>query len=131
MRNDLFAKTYTAGGTVLGYRILLFSAAGVVAQASAATDASIGVAKGFGDVPVADEVSYATGDRVDVIRAGIAEVRYGGTVTLGALLTADANGKAIVATAAGQAVIGRAEVAGVENDIGSVFLSPGQLGVGA
>lgn len=115
MRNEIFTKTYEAEGAINGYRLVKFGAAdGGVLQASAATDALIGVAKPL------DE-AYASGDRLEVVRAGIAEVEYGGTVTRGDNLTSDANGKAITA-AYGEQIIGRAEVSGVSGDIGSVMI---------
>lgn len=115
MRNEIFTKTYEAEGAISPYRLVKFGAAdGGVLQASAATNALIGVAKPL------DE-AYASGDRVEVVRAGIAEVEYGGTVTRGDNLTSDANGEAITA-AYGEQIIGRAEVSGVSGDIGSVMI---------
>jgi hypothetical protein len=117
MMNPLLIKNYTAGGTVNAYRILKFgSADGEVVQASAASDALIGVS---------NSLSATSGQRVDVIHTGIAEVEYGGSITRGACLTADSNGKAVTA-ATNQAIIGRAVVSGASGDIGSVIL---QLGV--
>ena len=90
-------------------------------QSAAATDYLIGVS---------GNVAGAAGERVDVIREGIADVVFGGAVTRGAPLTSDANGKAVVAApSAGSNVriIGFAEVSGVSGDIGSVYLSPGVM----
>lgn len=89
---------------------------------AAATDFQIGVT---GRV-----AAGASGDRVDVIRAGIAPVEYSATVVRGAALTADANGKAVTAAPAAGAnarIIGMAEISGVSGDIGSVFISPGVM----
>lgn len=92
-----------------------------VAQGAAATDKLNGVS---GNVPA------ALGERIDVIKEGIADVVYGGTVTRGDPLTSDANGKAVTAApAAGSNVriIGFAEVSGVSGDIGSMFIAPGVM----
>lgn len=123
MRNPGLQKNYTAEAAIAAYRIVKFGAAdGGVLQAAAATDKLIGVTD---RMPAA-----AAGDRIDVIRTGIAEVEYGGAVAAGELLTADASGRAIVATAAAGAnvrVIGIAEVAGVAGDIGSMLIDSGSF----
>lgn len=119
MRNDGLVKAYLAGGAIAAYRIVKFSAEGTVVQASAATDVSIGITT---RIPAA-----ASGDRTEVVRSGIAEVEYGGNVTRGAKLTADADGKAVVAApSAGvnNQIIGIAEVAGASGDIGSCMIAP-------
>ncbi len=70
------------------------------------------------------------GDRIDVVRTGIAEVEYGGTIAAGDLLMSDASGRAIVAAAAAGSNVrfmGVAEVAGVIGDIGSLMLEPGSF----
>jgi len=123
MRNEMLNKSYTAEGVIPAYRIVKFGAAdGGVLAAAAATDKLIGVN---------DRLPFAvSGDRGDVVRVGIAEVEYGGTVAAGDLLTSDASGRAIVATAAAGSnirVIGVAEVAGVVGDIGSLCIEPGMF----
>jgi hypothetical protein len=120
MRNHGLQKNYTADAAIGAYRIVKFgSADGYIAQAAAATDLLMGVT---------DRVTAgAAGDRVDVIRSGIAEVEYGGNVTRGQKLTSDANGKAVAAApSAGSNVqiIGIAEVSGVSGDIGSLLICP-------
>lgn len=122
MRNELFNKSFTPGAAVAAYRICKHGAADNEAiQAAAATDESLGVSNHLG--------AAATDTTVDLVMAGIAEIEYGGTVTRGANLTADADGKAVVATAEGSRIIGKAMVAGVTGDIGSVFLAPSVLAV--
>lgn len=120
MRNEGLLKNYVATAAIAAYRIVKFGTNdGEVTQAAAATDLLIGTT---GRVTAA-----AANDRVDVIRSGIAEVEYGGTVARGDELTADASGQAVVAApAAGSNVriIGIAEVSGVSGDIGSVFIAP-------
>lgn len=120
--NPGLIKNYDAGAAIAKYRIVKFGTSDyTVIQAAAATDLLIGVSNLLG----AD-----SGDRVDVVKSGIAQVEYGGNVTRGALLTADADGKAVAAAPAAGAnasVIGYAEVSGVSGDIGAVFIAPGSL----
>lgn len=121
--NRGLVKGYTAGGACTKYRIGKFGASdGVALQAAAATDLLVGV---FTDV------GAATGEPVDMVRSGITPVDYGGNVTRGQKLTADANGKAIAITLPAQAasvqVIGIAEESGVDGDIGSVLIQPSTI----
>ncbi|MBF8271561.1 MAG: DUF2190 protein [Magnetococcales bacterium] len=119
--NPILTKAFTAGATVNPWRVVKFdSADGTVIQAAAATDALLGVANNLG---------AAAGNRVDVCLSGIAEVEFGGAVTRGALLTSDANGKAVAAAPAAGAnnrAIGVAMVSGVSGDIGTVLINPSQ-----
>ena len=120
MRIPGLTTNHTADGAIAAYRIVKFGAAdGNVAQAAASTDLAIGVT---------DRLAAAVaGDRIDVIRSGIAEVEYGGNVTRGQKLTADADGKAIAAAPAAGVnaqIIGTAEVSGVAGDIGSLLVAP-------
>jgi hypothetical protein len=131
-------KTYRAGGAVGENRIVTFGSGDqVVVQAAAAAAALIGICCHPGGA--------AVGERLDVVRAGIADVVYGGNVTRGDLLTADAEGRAVAATRHAHAenaaaayaqnattaaasvvrVIGTAEVSGVAGDIGQVLIAPG------
>ena len=64
----------------------------------------------------------AAGHRVDVVEAGIAEVRFGGAVDAGDPITSDANGLAIKAVF-GNAIIGIARHAAVAGEIGEVGLA--------
>lgn len=120
MRNEILNKNYTAEGVIPAYRIAKFGAAdGGVLVGAAATDKLIGVN---------DRLPFAAiGDRGDIVRIGICEVEYGGTVAAGDPLTSDATGRAVVAAPAAGSnvrVIGFAEVAGVVGDIGSLNISP-------
>lgn len=123
MRNHILNKNYTAGAAIAAYRIVKWGAAdGEILQAAAATDALVGVNDRF--------AAAVAGDRLDITRTGLAEVEYGGNVTRGDLLTADAQGRAITAAPAAAAfanIIGIAEVSGVSGDIGSVLIAPGQV----
>ncbi|MBA3577286.1 MAG: DUF2190 family protein [Sphingomonas sp.] len=116
MSTNGITKPYTAGATIAARRIVKFGAAdGVVIQAAAATDLSIGVSTDLGS---------ASGERQDVFMIGnIAEVDFGGTIARGTAVTADATGKAVAAIAGNKAV-GFAEVSGVTGDVGTVIISP-------
>src|SRR5207253_9759294 len=59
--------------------------------AAAGTDKVIGVTT---------EIAAASGERVDVVHEGIADLKLGGTVARGDLLMSDASGQGVVATAA-------------------------------
>ncbi|CAG2129165.1 DUF2190 family protein [Cupriavidus numazuensis] len=122
MSNPILIKTHSAEGALAKNRIVAQGANdGGVKQAAAATDALLGATEGF---------AYADGDRVGVVRAGIADIEYGGNVTRGQPLTADASGRAVAAAPAGGAnvrLIGFAEVSGVSGDICPVFLAPGLM----
>lgn len=119
MANKTLVKGYIAGGVIAAYRIVKHGTSDTAAvQAAAATDSMIGVSE-LG--------ATASGNSVSVVVEGIARVEYGGNVTRGALLTSDANGKAVAAApAAGvnNRVIGVAHVSGVSGDIGEVHISP-------
>lgn len=92
--NEGLIKTYEASGTINEYRLVKFGTADRAAlQASASTDKFIGVAG------LPKGATAASGDSIDVIKAGVADVTYGGTVTRGDRLTSDADGKAISAEA--------------------------------
>lgn len=120
MRNHCLVKNYVTAGAIVAYRIVSFDASGdgIVAQADG-TKPAIGVNERL--------AADAAGERIDVVRCGIAEVEYGDTVTAGQALAADAQGRAIPAAPAAGAtayVIGIAEVAGVAGDIGSLLIAP-------
>lgn len=122
MANALLIKAGTAEAAIAAYRIVKHGAAdGGLVQAAAATDFLCGVCESVGP---------ASGERVDIVKAGIAEVEFGGTVTRGAPVTSDANGKAVAAApAAGSNVriIGFAEVSAVAGDIAPVWVEPGLM----
>ena len=116
MSHVLMWRAADAGGAVASHRIVKYGDAdGKVVLSAAAADAHVGVS---------GRASAASGGRVEIARAGIADIEYGGNVVRGALLTADADGKAVTA-ADGNRVIGIAEVSGVASDIGQVLLAPG------
>lgn len=117
--NAGLVKTFTAAGAIAEYRIVKFGASDRAAlQATAATEIFAGV------VGLPKGASAASGDSIDVIKSGIADVLYGGTVTLGAALTSDSLGRAVVAVD-GNSMIGFAQVAGVVGDLGAVQIQFG------
>lgn len=90
---------------------------GGVAMAKGGTMLIIGVTTAIG---------CDAGDHVDVIRGQLALVTYGGTVKAGQPLASDAEGRAVPADA-GDWYLGFAECDGEENDVGSVWIAPGQV----
>lgn len=123
MSNPILQKNYVAGGAIAAHTIVKLSSSDTtVVAAAAATDALIGVV---------NEVGPANGERCDVIMAGIAFVLAGAAVTRGALLTADASGRAVAtAPAAGvnNRVIGAAlESAGAAGEIIRALIQPGSV----
>lgn len=118
MRLDI--HRYIADAAIGKYLIAKFgNADGDADLATAATDKLLGVNC---DVPA------ATGEGVDICRLGSTPVIYGGNVTRGDYLVAGADGKAVAMTlpvaGASVEVLGKAEVSGVANDIGSVYVNP-------
>lgn len=85
-------------------------------QATASTEDLIGVFQ---------HATSAAAEEVRLMVSGISRVKLGGTVTRGALLTSDANGKAVAIGAVGgtnYAVIGRAMASGAADDLIPVLL---------
>lgn len=116
-------ENFTAGAVIAGWRICKAGAAdGAAIQAAASTDAMFGVSDSLG--------AAASADRVEIHTAGVVGVEYGGTVTRDALLTSDADGKAVAAAPAAGVnayIIGIARVSGVAGDIGLVQIAPGRI----
>ena len=97
--NQAFINAAVAAGTIGGFRLLRHgSEDGAVLQGAGTGAALVGVADGW--LTDSGAISYASGDTVDVHRAGVVPVEYGGSVTRGDPLTSDANGKAVSATRA-------------------------------
>lgn len=123
MANPDLIKSFVAEAAVNPFRIVALGATdGAVLQGAAATDLLIGVSGSIGQATV--------GGRIDIVLDDIADVEYGGTVTRGQKLTADANGKAVVAapaTGVNNEIIGRAMVSGVVGDIGQVLIAHSTL----
>ena len=123
MNRDM-VKAFTAGGAIISNSLVKFGADDdTVVQAAAAADSVIGAV----NLVAVPGSNAATGDRVDVMLSGIADIQLGGTVTRGGLLISDAAGKAIAATAAAGTnvrAVGIALASGVSGDIIPVFLNP-------
>lgn len=123
MRTDMFIKSYRADAAIAKHRLVKAGAADAsIAQAAAAGDAIMGVH---------GSLAATTGQVTDVVCGGYATVEYGGTVTRGAPLTSDASGRAIVATTAGQRLVGFAVLAGAVGDLGTVHVQLGVMAAGA
>ena len=137
MHHPTLTRSFTAAGDITKRRIVKVGAGdGEALQAAASGDSLIGVSA---------EVDVKAHGRVDAHLQGIAALEYGGNVTRGDALTADADGKAVPAahhthtenTAAAYArnattgaassvrIVGVALVAGVAGDIGYALLGPG------
>ena len=105
-------KGFKAGADLSAkqFFIVKLTAAGIVGLASAATDAIIGVLQN----------KPTSGDNADVkLRnsAGTGKVIAGGNIAINDRLTANADGKAIATTTAGNQVFGRAIETAVAGDI--------------
>lgn len=112
-RNPLLDKTYTAGGTILPYRLLKFGTADtLMIQATAATDAIVGLS---------GQVGAVSGEPLDVTLVGVGEVTLGDTVTRGSQVTADSAGRAVTA-ASGNTVAGLVLKSGVVGDVVPMLL---------
>ena len=87
-------KTFTANGAINENRIVSFSGGNrIAAQAAASTESFAGVAA----VPTG--ATIANGEPFDVIKSGVADVLYGGTIAVGNRLTTNSLGKAVSAEA--------------------------------
>ena len=122
MSNPGLIKNQNAESDIAACRIVKAGASdGGVTLATAATDAIMGVN---------ETISVKNGERIDVIKTGIADIEFGGAVTRGQPVTSDATGRAVVAAPAANAnvrIIGFAEVSAVAGDIAPVMLSLGVM----
>ena len=118
MANPLFTKNFIAGAAITKYRIVKFCTDDDhVIQASSASDSIIGVS---------DSLGAGTGERVDVVLSGIAEIELGGSVNRGTVVTADASGRAVQcspSTGVNQRLIGISMVGGTTGDIAPVLIA--------
>lgn len=114
-RNELFIKSFIADGAVAPFRAVKFGTAAThAAQATAATDATFGLADSLG--------ADGAGDNLDVIVDGIGTGIAGGTIAAGDFLTADSQGRLVKATTG--RVLGFAWEPAVVNDQFGVKLNP-------
>jgi hypothetical protein len=122
MSNPLLLKSFTAAAVIAPYRIVKFSALDTVTPATAATDSLIGVNS---------DLTPAIGERCDTVMLGIAFIEAGAAIAQGAMVTADAVGRAVTAApAAGvnNRVAGVAlEAASAAGDVIRVLLEPGVM----
>src|SRR4051812_32425073 len=89
MANNGLTKSLTAEGAITAQRIVKVGANDFGAlQAAAVSDKLIGITT---------EIDAASGERVDVVLAGIADLKLGGTVARGDLITSDASGQGVTA----------------------------------
>lgn len=118
MLNPTLVKAFKAGAAIEQNRIVkMDSADGQVIKSAAATDKHVGVSVG--------SIDAASGDRVDVVLAGIYEIKAGGTITRGDLITSDASGQAVAAApgaGTNNPVIGRALTSAVSGDLVDVLI---------
>lgn len=118
--NQLFIRGFRPSVAIAANRIVEFAGTDEIKQSAAATGKHIGVSS--------DDGAAATDTSVDVHLYGIARVKLGGTVALGDLLTADAQGRAVVSAGATDRVVGIAMQPGVVDDLGEVLLAPSKNG---
>lgn len=122
MTPDLI-RSFRAGAAIGAARIVAFgSADNEVIAASGNTAAMIGICIQPGGA--------ASGAACDVVLAGIAEAEAGGTITRGALVTADSSGRAVAASAAAGTnirVVGVAMASAATGDIIPILVSPGSF----
>jgi hypothetical protein len=124
MQSALFARNFRAGGAIGFARLVVHGTADdTVVQASAATGNLLGVCVQPGGA--------ASGERADVALSGVVDVEAGAAITRGSLITADAQGRAIVpapAAGANARTAGVAMAAAVAaGDIIPVLLSQGSI----
>lgn len=118
MNSGQIRSFLAATAIIPAFTIVKFDVAeGNVVAAAAAGDLLLGVST---------EIPSAIGERCDVQLDGICDVVYGGAVTRGQRLTADASGRAVAAApgaGTNNQIIGTALVSGVLGDIGQMLIS--------
>ncbi len=120
MPANQYIKNFIAEEAMAAFTIAKFGADDLhVVPAAAVADKLIGVTT---DIPA------IVGERCDVQLGGAVDVRYGGTVARGDLLTTDSTGRAVsAAPAAGtnNRVVGVALMSGVVGDVGKMMIAQG------
>ena len=115
-------KNCTSNGAIEKRRIVGFGAVEGEAVQATGDQPYLGVTGPRG--------AEAAGSRVDVQMDGLRDLDFGGVIAYGDWITADANGKGIVADPAADAqmnVIGRAMESGVDGSYGKVQIIPQQI----
>ena len=119
--NETLVKAFKAGAAIAKYTIVKFDS----------EDDKVIVATGVTDLPIgiALEAAAASGDRIDVAVAGIAEVKAAGAITRGdyVVATTGGEGKAGTSATAKQNAIGKAMAGVADNDIFPVLIAPSQF----
>ena len=123
MANPLLAVNYVADAAIPINRLVKFGTGDRnVTLATAATDFILG--------PV-NETAIAVGERVDVVRVGIAWVEAGAAIPRGSPITADAVGRAVVAApgvGVNNRIIGFADETGLAaGDVIRFVIEPGVI----
>lgn len=122
MANNGLTKSYTAEGAISANTIVKVGANDYgILQGAAATDKLIGITT---------EIPASSGERTDVVLEGIADLKLGGTVARGDLLTSDASGQGVTAAPAAGSnnrIIAMALISGVSGDIIPVKVAPSSL----
>lgn len=112
-----YKKDFEAGATINPQRIVKFGTAPAVIEGAAATDLLLGVSTNTEDA--------LAGDFVDVVMMGETQVVAGAAVAVGALLTADADGKAVTAAATNRIAGVALSAAAADGDVITIFVSLG------
>lgn len=122
MANNGLTKSYLAEAAISAARIVKVGANDYgVLVAVAVADKIIGIST---------EIDAASGERIDVVHEGIADLKLGGTVARGDFITTDASGQGVTAApAAGtnNQIVGKALISGVSGDIIPVLIAPSML----
>ena len=123
MPNTRLFKTFQVSGNLAPYRIVTVDSDMLATQATAAPHALIGTSDDLGEQP---------NGTVDVAMSDIPEVEAGAAIAVGDPLTADAEGRAVKATANGQHIIGLAfAAASGAGEIIDYIYAPGLMTVSA
>lgn len=117
--DNCYTKAYHVAAAIIAYVMVVWADEDLTVKTAVDGSAPI-----IGVTPIVGADN--AGDIVDVVRCCRPDVRYGGVVTRGDRLTADAQGRAIPAQA-GNYYLGFAEVSGVEGDIAPIFIAPGRM----
>lgn len=112
-----FTKGYTAEGDVKPYRLVSYGTNDGQAKQAVDTTRLMGASGILGG---------KDGAKFDVIRTGITPVEFGGDVAAGDKLTANAEGRAVVAQA-GEEYIAVAEESGDAGTFGNCWLEAGAV----
>lgn len=91
MHNPVLIKSFEAGSDIGGYHFVVVQADGTVAQASDGSKPILGVI---------DRTGASSGQTVDVVLLGVAEVEAAGAISAGTEVTVNDKGQAVAVSAA-------------------------------